>query len=25
MPFISLNKQGRCRPSFLPLFGWRYP
>jgi intron-binding protein aquarius len=25
MPYVSLNKQGRCRPAFLPLFGWKYP
>jgi len=25
LPFDCLSHQGRCRPSILKLFGWRYP
>jgi intron-binding protein aquarius len=25
VPTITLNAQGRCRPSLAPLFSWRYP
>jgi len=25
LPCISLNDQGRCRPSIMELFKWRYP